>query len=156
MTSATWSSGASAADPERPLTAKGVADVKKVASFLQPLGLRVEAVWHSGLTRARETADLLAAGFAGSPAVSEHAGLVPRDPAGRILQELTAVKKSVVIVGHRPVACCRGGGAACGRSTQQPDRCGGGSGRLPRAGRRGGWRLRWMITPGLLRRGQGR
>ncbi len=137
-------------DPERPLTAKGAADVKKVARFLQPLRLRVDAVWHSGLARARETAELLAPALAPRPTVVEQPGLKPRDPAGPILQGLAAAKKSVVIVGHRPwLAAAASKLLADGRRGSPVD--------VQEAaviclelGDDGAWRLRWMITPQLL------
>jgi len=136
--------------PGRPLTARGAADVKKVARFLKPLRLHVDAVWHSGLARARETAELLAPGFAPGPAVVEQPGLKPRDPAGPILQGLAAAKKSVVIVGHRPwLAAAASKLLADGRRSSPVD--------VQEAaviclelGDDGAWRLRWMITPPLL------
>ena len=136
--------------PGRPLTARGAADVKKVARFLKPLRLHVDAVWHSGLARARETAELLAPGFAPGPAVVEQPGLKPRDPAGPILQGLAAAKKSVVIVGHRPwLAAAASKLLADGRRSSPVD--------VQEAaviclelGDDGAWRLRWMITPQLL------
>ena len=39
-------------DPERHLTEKGLRDVRKVAEFLRPLRLPVEALWHSDKPRA--------------------------------------------------------------------------------------------------------
>ncbi|MFO7899232.1 MAG: phosphohistidine phosphatase SixA [Planctomycetota bacterium] len=145
-----------AADPERPLTAKGTADVKKIASFLRALGLRVDVVWHSGLTRARETAELLAPAFAGPPPVAEHAGLKPRDPAGPILQDLAAAKKSVVIVGHRPWLAAAAAELLAGGQRSSPIDVAEGAVACLERGADGLWRLRWVITPGLLRRGQGR
>ncbi len=35
-------------DPDRYLTDKGQRDVRKMAAFLNPLGLCVDAVWHNG------------------------------------------------------------------------------------------------------------
>ena len=35
-------------DPQRNLTDKGIDEVQKVANFLRPLKLTVNAIWHSG------------------------------------------------------------------------------------------------------------
>ena len=47
-------------DPERPLSERGRSDVARVADFLKGAGIRVTRVAHSGKTRARQTAELLA------------------------------------------------------------------------------------------------
>ncbi len=48
------------ADPQRPLTEEGRRDIQKVASFIRPLGLGLDYLWHSGKKRAAETAEILA------------------------------------------------------------------------------------------------
>ena len=47
-------------DPQRGLTEQGVQDVERLAAFLKPLSLAVQVVWHSGKTRAAQTAEILA------------------------------------------------------------------------------------------------
>ena len=137
-------------DPERSLTATGAADVKKVARFLQPLRLRVDAVWHSGLARARETAELLAPGFTPRPTVIEQPGLKPRDPPGPILHGLTAAKKSVVIVGHRPWLAAAASTLLADGQRSSPVEVQEAAVICLELGDDGAWRLRWMITPRLL------
>jgi len=47
-------------DPDRPLTDQGRNDIKKVAVFLaENAGLKVTSIYHSGKTRARQTAEVL-------------------------------------------------------------------------------------------------
>jgi phosphohistidine phosphatase len=50
-------------EPQRRLTDKGIGEVQKVAVFLRPLELRIDAVWHSGKARAQQTAELPGATF---------------------------------------------------------------------------------------------
>jgi len=48
-------------DPERPLTDQGVTDVRSVATqAVEQLGVRAARVFHSGKTRARQTAEVWA------------------------------------------------------------------------------------------------
>ncbi|MGD1278481.1 MAG: phosphohistidine phosphatase SixA [Tepidisphaeraceae bacterium] len=137
-------------DPQRRLTDKGIHDTKKVAQFLRPLKLSVEAIWHSGKPRASQTAQILASG------VSARQGLVQRDdlnPNDRVAPVRKAIEQSPhdrMIVGHLPflgklaamlvtgnkdseVLAFRYGGVVC----------------LERADD-GSWRLAWMVVPDFL------
>lgn len=86
-------------DPERGLSENGSGQVRRIANYLQRAGLQVSEIRHSGKTRARQTAELFAAGL-GDPGVSEIAGMNPNDDvavfAGGSLQD------GVMYVGHLP------------------------------------------------------
>jgi len=137
-------------DPTRSLTDKGLEDVRRVAAFLQPRRLVVEAVWHSGKTRAAETAEVLAQAIAGNQGVFKRDGLAPNDPVGTVVEHLTSFDDDLVVVGHLPflsklasvlvtgseeanIAAFQMGGVVCLERDQA-----------------GAWRIRWMITPDLL------
>ena len=47
-------------DPDRPLSGQGREDIRKTAAFAARAGVRVDTIWHSGKTRARQTAEALA------------------------------------------------------------------------------------------------
>ena len=47
-------------DPDRPLSDQGWEDIRNTAAFASRAGVRVDTVWHSGKTRARQTAQALA------------------------------------------------------------------------------------------------
>jgi len=64
-----------AEDPERRLTPKGIAETEKVARHLAAAGVRPAEIIHSGKTRARQTAEILARHL-GAP-VREGEGLGP-------------------------------------------------------------------------------
>jgi len=139
------------ADPARPLTATGTAEVKRVAAFLRPLGLRVGAVWHSGLTRARQTAGLLAPAFTADGGIGALEGLKPRDPVEPFLVRLTAARSNLVVVGHRPwLAALAATLLGAGTSGSPVDFAEGGVVCLE-AGDGGAWRVKWMVTPELVR-----
>ena len=89
-------------DPNRPLTPAGVEETEKVAHFLQPLKLSAEDIWHSGKTRAAQTAGIIAKAFVTGSAAQQHDGLDPEDPVGPIAREFEVRNVDLVIVGHLP------------------------------------------------------
>jgi phosphohistidine phosphatase len=89
-------------DPDRPLTQEGRAETQKVARFLQSLGLAVDRLWHSGKTRARQTAEIYSEAFATPAGPSERQGLSPNDDVAPVRDELAVATEDTVIVGHMP------------------------------------------------------
>jgi len=91
-------------DSQRPLTADGVKRWRREAAGLAVLDARPDLILTSPFTRARQTADVLAAAFAKKPKVVELAalqpGVKPRD-VGRAL-EPDARAGSLALVGHEP------------------------------------------------------
>ena len=67
-------------DPEHPLSERGRSDVERVAAFLGRAGIRVATLAHSGKTRARQTAELLAATVTSSGQIGARSGMDPLDP----------------------------------------------------------------------------
>lgn len=88
-------------DPDPPLSPEGRSDVRRIAEVAKGYGVAVSRILHSGKTRARETAGILAELLNPDNGVDEAAGLNPlddpadwaaaADPAGRIM-----------LVGHLP------------------------------------------------------
>ena len=65
-------------DPERPLTEKGLADIKRVAEFIaEHVNIKVDRIIHSHKARARETAEVLADGLHPPLGISQVDGLDP-------------------------------------------------------------------------------
>lgn len=137
-------------DPSRPLSVKGIEDVKRVASSISRLNLEVEEVFHSGKTRAKQTAEILANNLKITKGVSETNGLAPLDDPGVWAERLKGKKESLMLVGHLPhlgklsslllsgdkeknIIAFKMGGIVC----------------LKRDGA-GIWTLQWMITPEIL------
>jgi phosphohistidine phosphatase len=94
-------------DPERPLTDGGRASVVRVAAHAMRVGVRLERVYHSGILRARQTADLLAQPLDAEGQVEQREGLEPNDPVEPIAQWLLRESasdsdKSIALVGHMP------------------------------------------------------
>jgi phosphohistidine phosphatase len=91
-----------AEDPQRRLTDKGIGEVQKVAKFLRPLKLAVDAVWHSGKARAQQTGELLAEAVGARDRVVQREGLGPKDQVATIKEALQQTGDDVMIVGHLP------------------------------------------------------
>lgn len=89
-------------NPERPLTSQGTHDIQQLAVFLETHAPDISEIWHSEKLRARQTAQLLAEGLSTEPAVMEHPGLCPNDPAEAIASILTHCKSSLLLASHMP------------------------------------------------------
>jgi phosphohistidine phosphatase len=89
-------------DRARPLTRGGRAEVEATARALIAHGVEVAAIRHSGLARARETAEIL--GWALAPPRGVHAatGLAPEDDPDVARAELELARESLMLVGHLP------------------------------------------------------
>ncbi len=139
-----------AVSAERELTPRGRSDVERVAAFLAATGVRVARVQHSGKTRARQTAELLAARLAPGSAPEALAGLAPNDPVEPIAELLRGSSADTLIAGHQPfmgrlVALLVAGRAEPPVVDYRP----GSVACLERdAGNR--WTLAWMVRPELL------
>ena len=138
-------------DPDRRLTDQGIADVQRIVAFLQPLKLNLEVIWHSGKSRAEQTAQLLASAVATRQGVVERDGLSPNDPVKPIQKAIQAFDGDVMIVGHLPflerlaallvtgddgrrVVGFQYGAVICLDHDADAD-----------------WRIAWMMTPDVLR-----
>ncbi len=137
-------------DPARPLSDKGIEDVKRVASFASRLEITVEEVLHSGKLRARQTAEILADYLKVTKGVSESVGLAPLDDPTFWAEKLKTKENSLVLAGHLPnlgwlsslllsgdkeknIIAFKMGGIVCLRRDDA-----------------GKWSLQWMITPEIL------
>jgi len=137
-------------DPARPLSDKGVEDVKKVASFISRLNITVEEVLHSSKLRARQTAEILAESLNITKGVSETKGLTPLDEPDVWAAKLKTKTHSLMLVGHLPhlgklssfllsgdkekgIIAFKMGGVVCMRRDDAE-----------------AWTLQWMLTPEIV------
>ena len=89
-------------DPERPLSETGRRDVQALARFLAARGLRVEQIQHSGKTRARQTAEILARAVAAGTTPEQVEGIAPRDPPEDLARLVASADADLMVVGHLP------------------------------------------------------
>lgn len=90
-------------DPERPLTETGVETARRVAAFLKQASLvSVGRVQHSTKLRARQTAEILAAGAGLSVPLTQVPNLEPLDDVLELAESLSRATTDLMLVGHLP------------------------------------------------------
>jgi phosphohistidine phosphatase len=89
-------------DAARPLSDRGRIQVGRVAALAARLGVRPREIVHSGLVRARQTAELLAAQLAPGEGVRAMRGLAPGDDPAVAAAECEARREDLMLVGHLP------------------------------------------------------
>ncbi len=87
-----------AENPERPLSPAGERQTRTIAAQLAAVGVDLQRIYHSGKTRARQTAELFAAAL-DHPPVAEHEYLNPADDPTLLLPHLSS---RCLYVGHLP------------------------------------------------------
>ena len=73
-----------------------------MGTALKVQGIHIPEVWHSGKTRAQQTADLLGGYLAERGSVSEKPGLAPNDDVHEMSAQLADRAEDLMIVGHLP------------------------------------------------------
>lgn len=92
-------------DARRPLTPAGRAAIERVAWRAATASFRPDAIYHSGILRARQTAEILARHLGASENVRAREGLEPDDavpPVAEWLFRLTNQNDTLALVGHLP------------------------------------------------------
>lgn len=91
-------------DSKRPLTTRGVDRFKECVRGLVWLEVGLDEIFTSPLVRARQTANLLAAGFKEKPPVKVLESLSPGHTPMSVMQELNKIgkRRRVALVGHEP------------------------------------------------------
>jgi phosphohistidine phosphatase len=89
-------------DPDRSLSETGRKDVSRVADILEQTGAGVDLLYHSGKTRARQTAEILAQSVLWEPELKMAPDLGPLDPVGPWVEKIAALEKDTMLVGHLP------------------------------------------------------
>ena len=91
-------------DTKRPLTERGMNRFKDAVKGLRRLDVAVDEIFTSPLVRARQTAEILAAGLDGKPPIKVLDALSPGHTAASVMTHLARVAKRrrIAIVGHEP------------------------------------------------------
>ncbi len=137
-------------DTERPLTEAGRRDIQKVSTFIKPLNLSIDYLWHSGKKRAEQTAEVLREVIEVRYEASAREGLTPNDDVAAIRDEIISGRQDILIVSHQPfvsklasllltgsefsgTVAIKQGGIVCLNCYQENQ-----------------WRIDWMIIPDLI------
>jgi len=89
-------------DGQRPLSDRGRAQVRAVAQRARSRGVSVAWVYHSGILRAQQTAELVTAVLAPEQGFQEISGLCPDDDPVIVKAQVDDVARSVLLVSHLP------------------------------------------------------
>jgi phosphohistidine phosphatase len=135
-------------DPDRPLTSQGRREAESVAAVAARLGLEIAQIRHSGKTRARQTAEVMAERLSPSGGVVTASGLAPLDDVKPVAEELATADRSLMLVGHLPFMERLAGYMLTGdvaRTVVQFRKAG-----IVNLERKdGGWQVQWIITPDI-------
>ena len=137
-------------DPKRPLSEQGLTDIRKVASFIKPLGISVEHIRHSGKLRATQTAEILAESVLVEKDCSAHEALGPNDDVTILADELEAYDTDLMIVGHLPFLAYLTSLLVADKETANIAAFDAGSILCLNRRNPGQWQIEWMVTPELL------
>ncbi|MFX1536133.1 MAG: phosphohistidine phosphatase SixA [Promethearchaeota archaeon] len=135
-------------DPERPLTNRGIEDVRKVANFVAGSKPTIREIRHSGKLRAKQTAEIFADHLQSLNVVAVE-GMAPLDDVEPVAEALANETKELMLVGHLPflnrltsklltgdsnasIVRFRQGGIVCLTLDD------------------GNWKICWIITPELV------
>ena len=89
-------------DPDRPLSDKGMTDVKHIARALTYARVEVERVIHSGKLRAQQTAEILVGEIAPGVQLEIHDQIRPNDNPGTFDLLSDNQNTDIMVVGHLP------------------------------------------------------
>jgi phosphohistidine phosphatase len=134
-------------DSDRPLSAQGEEQLRKVAAVVATDGdLDLARIWHSGKTRAAQTAEILAEYFKPRLGVRSAEGLSPLDEPRIWADRLVEMEQQVMLVGHLPhlekLTALLLGGQGSPRIVAFQN-----AGIVCLRYHDGAWRLRWAVTP---------
>lgn len=137
-------------DPDRPLSSQGEAEVSRMAEFLAAGGIMVDRIVHSGKTRAKQTAKILAKSISESGTIEVIDGINPNDTVTTFADHVTTWNSPALVVGHLPfmeklVAHLTAPDSKLPVVTYQP-----GSVVCVAKDDSRHWVIQWMVTPQLL------
>ena len=139
-----------AEDRDRSLSDRGRDESRKMAAFLTPLGLGVRAVWHSGKTRAAQTAEILAAAVHSDEGVVPRAGLAPLDDVRPVADKIERAQADLMIVGHLPFLAKLAAVLLTGQEAPEPVAFACSGAVCLERDDDTPWHLRWAVPPDLL------
>lgn len=138
-------------DPQRPLSAKGVRNIRKTSSDLYRNNVRVDQILHSGKLRAKQTAEITAECLtpANYKTISETDGLSPLDSPGIWDDRLKYLTNDLMLVGHMPHLGKLASILLCGEMGKDIISFTPGCVVCLERLEQGNWTLKWMLTPSI-------
>ncbi len=88
-------------DPHKGLSSEGRQEVRRIARVAADYGVNLSEIWHSGKTRAYQTADLIAGILKPEGKIIQMQGLGPLDDVAEFASKLD-LDSDTMVVGHLP------------------------------------------------------
>jgi len=141
-------------DSKRPLTAEGIASLRKEARALNDLGIGFDHILTSPLVRTRQSAEAFAEHLKSKPTISNSDALAPAGSPASVVQDVVkhARKGRIALVGHEPnmgELAARLIGSRAPIDFKKGAICRIDFDALPP---KGVGQLRWFVTPKMLRK----
>ena len=137
-------------DRDRPLSEKGYTEVERVAAFMSRGEIRVSRIVHSGKTRARQTAEILAIGLRCNHRIETVSGLNPNNSVDEWVKETADWSDDTLVVGHMPFMSKFVSRLVTGEESAAVVEFRPGSVVCLQRSEPSGWQLSWMIRPEIL------
>jgi phosphohistidine phosphatase len=141
-------------DTRRPLTTRGMSELRQAAKGLEELGVSFDLIVTSPLVRTRQTAEIISATLADHPRVVTSDALTPEAATSAAVKEIARHEKKarVAVVGHEPnigELAAHLIGAGTGIPFKKAAVCRIDFAETPA---KGGGELRWFLPPRVLRK----
>lgn len=138
-------------EPDRPLTNKGRRDIGAVMDFIgNHIDVGTGGILHSGKTRARETAEIVADRLGVSNDTQEAEALEPLADPRIWAERLKETDEDLVLVGHLPHLGKLAAQLVCGEPEKEVVKFQQGGVVCLNKEESSGWSLLWMIIPQLV------
>ena len=137
-------------DPDKPLSEDGKRDVEKMALFLQTCSSLPGEIFHSGKTRARQTAEIIASHLGSGLKARKRGGLLPLDDVIELGEALQQGIKDCIIVGHLPHLARLAAFLVTGNEKHNLVRFQQGGILCLERGDDGDWSIGWMVVPAIV------
>ena len=137
-------------DPERSLSDQGRADITRLETWLVTNDVAVSRICHSGKTRARQTAEMLASVLETGGKIRPAEGLGPNDPPEAFLNRLQTIDEDTLIASHLPFVARVLSQAVTGSPQQPLVEFRPGSIAVVERDESGAWRLICFACPGFF------
>lgn len=136
-------------DPKRPLTSKGRQDIEKVSGYVTRY-IQVKTIFHSGKTRARQTAEILSKYINPTDGIKEIDGLEPSAEPSVWASRIKDIKDDIMIVGHLPHLCKLSALILCGDDKKKLIDFQMGGVVCLEKDQEGVWSIKWIVMPQVL------
>lgn len=137
-------------DPARPLSEKGLKDIRRVASYVSQLNIKVYKIFHSSKLRAKQTAEVLSENLKPTRGISEVDGLAPLDDPNMWAVRLKEIPDDIMLVGHLPHLAKLASLLLCGNADKNIVSFKMAGIVCLKRDETGTWYLQWMLTPEII------